>query len=181
MKKQKLYSRFAEENPGFLVLRNENGFYKAWGESAVVLSKVMGTFISNVTFNRLETGICDFARVERALKALNISFLLIENGEITVRYEGQDPFSMPDERFLVPSVEATPVLLRDESNVCVVLEYCTKTQRECILLRYRSRLSYKEISEKYHCSKQSVQNAVSTEIGKKKRLSVYGLYPGEEG
>lgn len=122
MKKwQKCYRIFAKENPGFLVIRNENGFYKAWGESAVVLSKIMGTYIREGTYNRLETGICDFARVERALKAWNISFMLIENGEIAVRYEGQDPFSMPDDRFSVPSVEATPVLLRDESSVCVVL------------------------------------------------------------
>ncbi len=73
---------------------------------------------------------------------------------------------MPDDRFSVPSVEATPVLLRDESNVCVVLGYSTKTQRECILLRYRSRLSYKEISEKYHCTRQGVHNSVAGGIRK---------------
>ncbi len=57
MKKwQKRYSKFAEENQGVLILRNEDGLTKAWGRSAEVLSKVMGTYIREGTYNRLETG-----------------------------------------------------------------------------------------------------------------------------
>ena len=122
MKKwQKRYSKFAEENPGFLVLRNEDGFTKAWGRSAVILSRIMGTYISLGKHDGEETGVCDYARVERALKEWDISFLLIENGEIKVRFEGQDPFSMSSSRFFAPSVEATPVIMRDEPGVCLVL------------------------------------------------------------
>ena len=47
-----------------------------------------------------------------------------------------------------------------------VLEYCTKTQREYIILRYRHRMTYPEIGEKYHCTRQGVQNSVAAGIRK---------------
>lgn len=68
-----------------------------------------------------ETGVCDFARVERALQGLNFSYLLIENGEIAVRYEGRDPINLPSNFFLIPSVEATSAVMRDKRSVCVLL------------------------------------------------------------
>ena len=122
MKKwQKRYSKFAEENHGVLILRNEDGLTKAWGRSAEVLSKVMDTYIGRGKHDGDETGVCDFARVERALQGLNFSYLLIENGEIAVRYEGRDPFNLPSNFFLIPSVEATPAVMRDRASVCVLL------------------------------------------------------------
>ena len=122
MKKwQKRYSKFAEENQGVLILRNEDGLTKAWGRSAEVLSKVMDTYIGRGKHDGDETGVCDFARVERALQGLNFSYLLIENGEIAVRYEGRDPFNLPCNFFLIPSVEATPAVMRDKASVCVLL------------------------------------------------------------
>ena len=109
MKKwQKRYSKFAEENQGVLILRNEDGLTKAWGRSAEVLSKVMDTLIGRGKHDGDETGVCDFARVERALQGLNFSYLLIENGEIAVRYEGRDPFNLPSNFFLIPSTSIFP-------------------------------------------------------------------------
>ena len=148
-KRQKRYSKYAEENPGFLVLRNENGFIKAWGRSAVILSRIMGTYISLGKHDGEETGVCDYARVERALKAWNISFLLIENGEIKGRFEGQDPFSMPDARFFVPSVEATPELMRDESIVCVVLGSGRPKVRVAEVLSYQEAAIKQAVQDGY--------------------------------
>lgn len=147
--RQKRYSKFAEENQGVLILRNEDGLTKAWGRSAEVLSKVMDTYLCRGKHDGYETGVCDFARVERALQGLNFSYLLIENGEIAVRYEGRDPFNLPSNFFLIPSVEATPELMRDESIVCVVLGSGRPKVRVAEVLSYQEAAIEQAVQDGY--------------------------------
>lgn len=53
-----------------------------------------------------------------------------------------------------------------QERIVRVLKYNTsEKRREFFMLRYRYGWTFREIGEKYHCSKQSVQSAVSTEIG----------------
>ena len=70
----------------------EGAFYSAHNESAHVLAHAMDYKIGFDMYDRPTTGGPDGNRIEAGLRSVKFSYIIVEDGSVTSRYDGRDPF-----------------------------------------------------------------------------------------
>lgn len=86
------YSKFEELYPEHVIIMKEGCFYSAHNASAQVLNRELEYKLAEDIFGRLTTGGPDIDKITRILTEENYSYIVIEAGEITQRYDGRYPF-----------------------------------------------------------------------------------------
>ena len=88
-----LYSRFEKEYPNHAIIMKEGYFYSAHNKSAIVLNILLGYRTTSDFFGRVTTGGPDCKKIIAAFRKENISFILVCEGKVASRIDGDDPFA----------------------------------------------------------------------------------------
>lgn len=117
---KKVYHEY--DFPKHLIIRAENGFYRAYSKSALILGSLMGYNLAEDQYNRPVTGNSNLELITRVLKSENFSYVVLEKNRIIEKYDGQNPFQYMERTGepLKPSPLAVPDILRN-SKVCALI------------------------------------------------------------
>ncbi len=91
-KNNSIYSRFEDVYPEHVIIMKEGFFYSSHNASAQVLSRELEYKLADDMFDRPSTGGPDIDKITGILTAEDYSFIVVEDGIITQKYDGRYPF-----------------------------------------------------------------------------------------
>ncbi|MBP7332468.1 MAG: hypothetical protein KBA08_09230 [Firmicutes bacterium] len=115
-KSNSVYSRYEDQYPKHVIIMKEGFFYSAHNASAQVLNRELEYKLAEDMFDRLSTGGPDIDKITGILTAEDYSFIVVEAGEITQKYDGRYPFNGIDLRSAV-AIDVNPPVIVDSKPV----------------------------------------------------------------
>ena len=87
-----IYRKYEGLYSGHVIIMKEGCFYSSHNNSAQVINRELGYKLAEDIFGRITTGGPDLDKITKGLTKEGYSFVVVEDGEITQKYDGQYPF-----------------------------------------------------------------------------------------
>jgi len=87
------YSRYEDQYPEHVIIMKEGKFYSSHNASAQVLNRELGYKLVRDMSGRVTTGGPIIDKITGVLKTKGYSFIVVEGGIITQKYDGYNPFA----------------------------------------------------------------------------------------